>query len=475
MLVATIDRPGDDLNRVDARGPPRPHRAVRAAADASARPVRCCSPARVGPSRPAATSPGSRSCRNRGGSRSCGSTAKALIWDLLDVPMPIVCALNGHAVGLGASIALLCDAVFMAGSATIADPHVRVGLVAGDGGTVAWPLAVGPMLAKRYLLTGDPVTGGRGGLARAGHRSGARRRGARSRAWPSRDRLAAGAPLARAVHEAGRQRAREATRSAARSTSPPRSRSARSGSDDHAEALAALSREATTGVPGTVRSASVTELYDGLMTTRAMRRFTDEPVTDEEVERMPRGRGAGAERRQHPAVPVPRRHRRRAAGVDRRDLPAGVRPLRAGRARAVPADRGSRRGGVATSATGRCRDDLAETIGSAPVLVLVLAPRISMTRARRRRRDGRGPGPRQRVPGRAEPHAGGPVAGARHRASPPCTASTRPRCGRCATSPTATRSSPSCPSAAPPAAGASPPAAPRRSLTSWNTFGNKRR
>nr|MCS5675989.1 enoyl-CoA hydratase-related protein [Acidimicrobiales bacterium] len=38
------------------------------------------------------------------------------------------------------------------------DPHVKVGIVAGDGGTVAWPLAVGPQLAKRYLLTGDPVT-----------------------------------------------------------------------------------------------------------------------------------------------------------------------------------------------------------------------------------------------------------------------------------------------------------------------------
>jgi enoyl-CoA hydratase len=45
----------------------------------------------------------------------------------------------------------------MASSATIADPHVRVGLAAGDGGTVAWPLAVGPARAKRYLLTGDPV------------------------------------------------------------------------------------------------------------------------------------------------------------------------------------------------------------------------------------------------------------------------------------------------------------------------------
>ena len=54
--------------------------------------------------------------------------------------------------------ALLCDAVFMAESATIVDPHVRVGIVAGDGGTVAWPAAMGPMKAKRYLLTGDAVS-----------------------------------------------------------------------------------------------------------------------------------------------------------------------------------------------------------------------------------------------------------------------------------------------------------------------------
>ncbi len=84
--------------------------------------------------------------------------AKAMIWDLLDVHLPIVAAVNGHAMGLGASIALLCDVVLVADSATIGDPHVKVGLVAGDGGTIAWPLALGPMLAKRFLLTGDPVT-----------------------------------------------------------------------------------------------------------------------------------------------------------------------------------------------------------------------------------------------------------------------------------------------------------------------------
>jgi len=83
--------------------------------------------------------------------------AKQMIWDLLDVEIPIVAAVNGPAVGLGASIALLSDVIFMASGATISDPHVRVGLVAGDGGTAIWPLLVGPARAKQYLLTGDPV------------------------------------------------------------------------------------------------------------------------------------------------------------------------------------------------------------------------------------------------------------------------------------------------------------------------------
>ncbi len=83
---------------------------------------------------------------------------KEIVWNLLDVELPIVAAINGPAVGLGATLALLCDTVFMAESATIADPHVRVGIAAGDGGAVIWPLIVGPSLAKRYLLTGDSVT-----------------------------------------------------------------------------------------------------------------------------------------------------------------------------------------------------------------------------------------------------------------------------------------------------------------------------
>ena len=150
-----------------------------------------------------------------------------MIWDLLDVHLPIVCALNGHAVGLGASIALLCDVVFMAESATIADPHVRVGIVAGDGGTVAWPLAVGPMLAKRYLLTGDPVPAveaERLGLVTEvvpDDEVDGRGHGLRP---PARRRRAAGRP----VHEAGGEQAGEGRAQRRRSTWPPRSRSSRS-------------------------------------------------------------------------------------------------------------------------------------------------------------------------------------------------------------------------------------------------------
>ncbi len=85
-------------------------------------------------------------------------TAKQMIWDLLDIEVPIVCGLNGSAAGLGASIALLCDLVVMSERAVIVDPHVNVGLVAGDGGAVVWPLLLGPLAAKRHLLLGEPLT-----------------------------------------------------------------------------------------------------------------------------------------------------------------------------------------------------------------------------------------------------------------------------------------------------------------------------
>ena len=82
-----------------------------------------------------------------------------LNWALAQCEAPIVAAVNGHALGLGASIALSCDIVFMADSAKIGDTHVKVGLTAGDGGQVIWPLLIGLHKAKEYLMTGKLLSG----------------------------------------------------------------------------------------------------------------------------------------------------------------------------------------------------------------------------------------------------------------------------------------------------------------------------
>jgi enoyl-CoA hydratase len=83
--------------------------------------------------------------------------AKEIMLEMVRFPLPVVAAINGPAVGLGCSLAVLCDVVLMEQSAYIADPHVGVGLVAGDGGAATWPLFISLLKAKEYLLTGDRI------------------------------------------------------------------------------------------------------------------------------------------------------------------------------------------------------------------------------------------------------------------------------------------------------------------------------
>ena len=86
--------------------------------------------------------------------------AKDIVYSQLDLEKPLICRLNGHATGLGASLALLCDIVIASDEARIGDPHVSVGLVAGDGGALIWPQMVGYAKAKKYLLTGELMMAG---------------------------------------------------------------------------------------------------------------------------------------------------------------------------------------------------------------------------------------------------------------------------------------------------------------------------
>lgn len=82
---------------------------------------------------------------------------RRLFDELVNTHLPVVAAVNGPAVGLGATLLTACDMVFIADHTFVADPHVTVALVAGDGGAATWPLHMSLLRAKEYLLTGDRV------------------------------------------------------------------------------------------------------------------------------------------------------------------------------------------------------------------------------------------------------------------------------------------------------------------------------
>lgn len=87
--------------------------------------------------------------------------ARRLVDVMLATRVPIIAAVNGPAVGLGCTLATLCDVVFIAEDTFLADPHVNVGLVAGDGSAVTWPSLTSLMTAKEYLLTGERIPAAR--------------------------------------------------------------------------------------------------------------------------------------------------------------------------------------------------------------------------------------------------------------------------------------------------------------------------
>jgi len=85
--------------------------------------------------------------------------AKRLVENILNCPKPTIAAVNGDAMGLGTSVALCCDMQVVSETARFADTHVKVGLVAGDGGSVIWPLLIGPNRAKEMLMCAKMIYG----------------------------------------------------------------------------------------------------------------------------------------------------------------------------------------------------------------------------------------------------------------------------------------------------------------------------
>jgi len=91
------------------------------------------------------------------------ANGRRIIENMLDVEQPIIAAINGDAIGLGATLALLCDIIVVSEKARFADTHVKIGVVAGDGGAVIWPLLIGPHRAKEFLMRGNFINGAEAG------------------------------------------------------------------------------------------------------------------------------------------------------------------------------------------------------------------------------------------------------------------------------------------------------------------------
>jgi enoyl-CoA hydratase len=85
--------------------------------------------------------------------------ARQIVDHILECDKPIIAAVNGYAMGLGANVALLCDVVVAGPSSVFADTHVNMGIGAGDGGQLIWPFLIGVNKAKYFLMTGDRVKG----------------------------------------------------------------------------------------------------------------------------------------------------------------------------------------------------------------------------------------------------------------------------------------------------------------------------
>src|SRR4030095_3387378 len=83
---------------------------------------------------------------------------KPLILGLRSLPLPLVCAVNGVAAGAGANIALACDVVIAARSASFIQAFAKIGLIPDSGGTYFLPRLVGSARAMGLALLGDKLS-----------------------------------------------------------------------------------------------------------------------------------------------------------------------------------------------------------------------------------------------------------------------------------------------------------------------------
>lgn len=76
---------------------------------------------------------------------------------MYNLEVPVIAAINGHAIGLGLDISLMCDIRIMAEDAVVAESYVKLGIIPGGGGAWLLPRIVGLARASQMTLTGDAI------------------------------------------------------------------------------------------------------------------------------------------------------------------------------------------------------------------------------------------------------------------------------------------------------------------------------
>lgn len=79
-----------------------------------------------------------------------------MYWTLIDLPVPVIAAVNGHAYAGGLELALSCDFIYASENARFALTEVTLGIMPGAGGTQNLPRAIGERRAKEIIMTGQP-------------------------------------------------------------------------------------------------------------------------------------------------------------------------------------------------------------------------------------------------------------------------------------------------------------------------------